>query len=84
MDNDIVCGGQMTDQSCLQLNPTTSSWENLLTLDDVRVNHVSWTPVSGIGTYLMGGSAVHSGWTATLIKPDGTLNPGFTLPDITR
>ena len=80
-DNDILCGGRSTvivaRDSCLQWSPTTGSWEELVTLDIKRYYHVSWTPSSGIGTYLMGGHTSRN--TSTLIKPDGTQETGFTL-----
>ena len=38
---------------------------------------MSWTPSSGSGTYLIGGR--DSKRTTTLIKPDGTQEPGFPL-----
>ena len=42
---------------------------------------MSWTPSSGIGTYLVGGYAYSNSAkrTTTLIKPDGTQEPGFSL-----
>ena len=48
-----------------------------LTLDVGRYHHVSWTPGSGIGTYLIGGS--RSSNTTTLITKDGPKKPGFEL-----
>ena len=80
----LLCGGQgsTTSQctgacSCLQWSPNTGSWQDLLTLSVSRADHVSWTPGPDIGTYLMGGS--YSMLTTTLIKPDGTPEPGFVL-----
>ena len=77
-DNDILCGG-FGNSDCLQWSPSNGSWEELVALDswNLRYYHVSWTPGSGIGTYLMGGTG--SGRTSTLIKPDGTQETGFTL-----
>ena len=68
----------MTRDSCLQWSPDTSSWENLLTLEDERNTHVSWTPGNDIGTYLMGGAVYGSGMTTTLITPGGQ-ETGFQL-----
>ena len=82
VDNDILCGGTLTSDSCLQWSPSSGSWEELLTLDKVRSNHVSWTPNSGIGTYLIGGNNEER--TTTLIKPDRTQETGFTLEYETR
>ena len=48
-----------------------------MTLDINRADHVSWTPSPLIGTYLMGGW--HSPMDTTLIKPDGSQEPGFNL-----
>ena len=54
-------------------------------VDALRESHVSWTPSSGIGTYLMGGEGQwdsgDSRRTTTLVTPDGTQEPGpgFTL-----
>jgi len=73
----LLCGGWYTEDSCLQWSPDTGSWEYLLTLDVSRSDHVSWTPGPDIGTYLMGGRV--SERTTTLIKPDGTQEPGFPL-----
>ena len=78
VDNDILCGGgQYTTDSCLQWTPSSGSWVELLTLDIERMQHVTWTPGSGIGTYLIGGYCNRS--TTTLINPDGTQERGFTL-----
>ena len=63
--------------SCIQWSPDTGTWEEVLTLDVEREYHVSWTPGTGIGTYLMGGYPSNS--TTTLIKTDGTQEPAFPL-----
>ena len=66
--------------NCIQWSPDTGTWEELLTLDVGRWTHVSWTPNTGIGTYLMGGGYYDEGRkTTTLIRPDGTQEPGFPL-----
>jgi len=74
----LLCSGYDTSDTCLKWSPDTGSWEKLPTLDVRRYDHVSWTPGPDIGTYLMGGydSEVR---TTTLIKPDGTQEPGFPL-----
>ena len=76
-DGDLLCGGSDTPawDSCLQWSPDTGSWEAAVTLDVRREDHSSWT--STRGTFLMGG--VPSERTTTLIKPDGTQEPGFPL-----
>ena len=74
----LLCGGWETSDTCLQWSPDTGTWEDLqLTLDVWRRYHVSWTPGTEVGTYLMGG--VDSERTTTLIKPDGSQEPGFDL-----
>ena len=67
----------MTKDSCIEWSPDTGSWGELLTLDVERAYHVSWTPASGTGTYLMGGLA--SGMTTTLITSEGGQQTGFPL-----
>ena len=73
----LLCGGWYR-YNCLQWSPDNGTWEELLTLEVRRENHVSWTPGKDIGTYLMGG---HNNWmTTTLVKHDGTtLESGFPL-----
>ena len=75
LDEDLICGGSYTRDSCLQWSPDTGSWEAAVTLDVEREEHISWTSTRGI--YLMGGE--DSERTTTLIKPDGTQEPGFPL-----
>ena len=77
MDNHILCGGGNIGDTCLQWNPDNGTWEELLTLDVRRYDHVSWTPANGIGTYLMGGNGGIK--TTTLIASDGSQVPGFAL-----
>ena len=75
-----ICGGGSTEakaKKCLQWSPDTGTWGDHLTLDVGRDRHVSWTPGTGIGTYLMGGS--WSTRTTTLIKPDKSQETGFVL-----
>ena len=73
----LLCGGGDTGEKCLQWSPVTGSWEERLSLNVWRAEHVSWTPDNEVGTYLMGG--YYSGRTTTLIKHDGTREPGFNL-----
>ena len=81
----LLCGGAYTRDTCLQWSPDTGTWEDLhLTLDPERYNHVSWTPGTEVGTYLMGGKYSGSERTTTLIKPDGSQEPGFDLKYDTR
>ena len=74
----LLCGGGGTRDTCLQWSPDTGSWEKLITLDNGRYWHVTWTPGTDTGTYLMGGGN-GNGRTITLIRPDGTQELGFPL-----
>ena len=80
----LLCGssGSVNRNTCLQWSPDTGAWEELLRLDVRRAYHVSWTPGTEVGTYLMGG--VYSQRTTTLIKRDGTQEPGFDLKYYTK
>ena len=80
----LLCGGEYDGDTCLQWSPDTGTWQQLITLDVGRDVHVSWTPSTDIGTYLMGGSESEMMRTTTLIKPDGTQEPGFPLMYDTR
>ena len=82
VDQELLCGGSYTPDSCLQWSPDTGSWEAAITLDVWRRDHISWTPANGRGTYLMGGYDSKS--TTTLITPDGEQEPGFPLKYDTR
>ena len=73
----LICGGFNSPGTCIQWIPDTGTWEELLTLDVSRYDHVSWTPGTGVGTYLMGGG--YSERTTTLVRPEGTQEPGFPL-----
>ena len=74
----LLCGGRNTRDSCLMWSPDSGTWEEAITLDVRRYDHVSWTPSSGNnGTYLMGGG--YSERTTTLINNDGSQEPGFLL-----
>ena len=85
VDNNILCGGSYSNSdSCLQWNQDTGTWEELLTLELERDSHVSWTPGTGIGTYLIGGWGINSGFTTTLVTPGGVHVPGFPLKYDTR
>ena len=87
-DNGLLCGGDETSDSCLRWSSDTGTWEQF-TLDVWRSAHVSWTPDPDTGTFLMGGSGYErleegiydsgSKNTTSLIKPDGSQEPGFSL-----
>ena len=75
-----MCGGYYNSYACVKWRSVTGTWENYLANQYLHVGrrfHVSWTPDPDIGTYLMGGW--ESGDTTTLIKPDGSQEPGFSL-----
>ena len=74
---------EYTENTCLHWRPDTGTWEDYIIFDlsdRWLVGHMTWTPESGIGTYLMGGGYPGPNPTrTTLIKPDGTQEPGFPL-----
>ena len=77
-DGPLLCGGYSTDsrgKSCLKWNPENGSWVELESkLKKERYAHSSWTPLSGKGTYIIGGRLQTMG---ELVKPDGTIKKGF-------
>ena len=74
----LLCGGEVTIDSCIMWSPDSGTWDEALTLDFKRRDHVSWTPSSGnTGTYLMGGYPNFN--TTTLVNNDGSQEPGFPL-----
>ena len=75
----LICGGYDTQDTCIRWSPDRGTWEEYLSLDVKRYYHVSWTPGTGVGTYLMGGNYDEGRRTTTLIRPDGTQEPGFPL-----
>ena len=74
----LLCGGVYTERTCIQWSPDTGTWEEYLSLDVKRYVHVSWTPGTGVGTYLMGGN-YYSERTTTLLTPEGAQESGFSL-----
>ena len=78
-DGGLLCGGcYPASDSCIMWSPDSGTWEEALTLDVKRYEHVSWTPSSGTtGTYLMGGGDNER--TTTLIRKDGSQDQGFPL-----
>ena len=74
-----MCGGSDTSASCVQWSSVNGTWEEYLTLNITRKYHISWTPDPDIGTYLIGGYGRGRGKTTTLVKPDRSQEPGFSL-----
>ena len=86
-----ACGGSGGNTTCDTWNPGTGSWA----AEDVNLigsrYQISWTPVGGNGTYLIGGysssgaySSSENAETSDLLKPDGTVIPGFNTPYLVR
>ena len=82
-DGGLTCGGfdygSPADQrtSCLKWSPDSGTWTLSHNLTEERDNHVSWTPDPSLGTYLIGG--ISNPRTSELIKPDGSVEQGFSL-----
>ena len=83
-DGFLTCGGTV----CHKWNPETGTWDVSHNLTSGRNNKLSWTPISGNGTYLIGGLWSEGEWvdrawehaaTTVLLKPDGTTENGFTF-----
>ena len=75
----LMCGGSDTSDTCVQWSSDNGTWEDYITLDVNRSYHVSWTPDPDIGTYLIGGDGSDARNTSTLIKPEVSQEPGFSL-----
>ena len=84
VNGNLVCGGLHAKPSpgsrntCIKFDLTSGAWTSAYTLDGGRRKHVSWTPQSGSGTYLMG-DYPSINRTSSLLKPDGTVESGFSL-----
>ena len=82
-----ACGGTIGITNCDTWDPETGSWN----AEDVQLIGCragnSWTTANGEGTYLIGsygysyGNGAYDAWdnakTSDLLKPDGTVVPGF-------
>ena len=85
LDGNLLCGGMHRKPSpgprstCIKFDFTSGAWTSAYTLDVERWKHVSWTPQSGSGTYLMGNYNWRNANTTSLLKPDGTVESGFSL-----
>ena len=83
LDGNLLCGGIHRRPSpgarstCIKFD--SGAWTYTYTLDVERKKHVSWTPQSGSGTYLMGDYDAANALTTSLLKPDGTIVSGFSL-----
>ena len=84
LDTHLLCGGSGTGQSCLEWSSAQGLWSESRTLGVTRAYHVSWTPDADIGTFLMGGYTGDSQASSTLLRPDGSQEPGFPLRYDTR
>ena len=80
-DGSLICGNFNSNhgQSCSKWNSDSGIWNwNFLSLPRAIKGHTSWTPQSGVGTYLMGG--YYDPLKTNLVKPDGTVElHGFDL-----
>ena len=89
LDGNLLCGGihrrpsPGPRSSCIKFNFTSGAWTSAYTLDVERRKHMSWTPKSGSGTYLLG-DYYANGLTTSLLKPDSTVESGFSLRRILR
>ena len=82
----LLCAGARNGvssqlDSCIQWSPDSGSWAMMNGFHTkYHRAHVSWTPDTGIGTYLMGGGDRYLDYLKnTLVKPDGTKEAGFQL-----
>ena len=82
-DPPLVCGGrrryknETTASSCYKFNFASGSWTKSHNLRFARYAHISWTPASGDGTYLMGGA--YSRKTTEIVNIEGLSRKGFNL-----
>ena len=87
-DGPLLCGGGQVfsdDDNSLMTCTTWSqgTWNVSHHLTFRRQNHISWTPASGAGTYLMGGIKSQNYpdplQKTEIVRPDGTVEQGFDL-----
>ena len=78
-DGALTCGGARQRTSCLKWSPDSGTWTPSHTLTDYRAEHVSWTPDPSLGTYLIGGGDGGIDPRSELVKPDGSVEQGFSL-----
>ena len=78
----MTLNGQDQWTSCLKWSPGSGTWTQSHALTEERFNHVSWTPDPSLGTFLIGGDYYPR--TTELVKPDSSVEPGFSLKYDTR
>merc|ERR1712150_200369 len=79
-DGKLLCGGIYTPgRSCWRWNADSGAWDLVIKslLIEQRYGHVSWTPVDGSVTYLMGGHV--SMKTSEVIDKDNGVTSSFPL-----
>ena len=77
-DGSLVCGGWWTPRSCRRWNTDTGAWDLVTgSLTEERWGHISWTPLDGSVTYLMGGDK--SVQTSEAIDKDNSVTSSFPL-----
>ena len=79
-DGGLMCGGLYSHNYCRQWNSTEGKFPKSPAHEVTpgRYYHVSWTPVSGKETYLIGGVNAHR--SASIVKPGKfSLAEGFNL-----
>ena len=86
-DGSLLCGGDVTSHydKCSEWNSDSGTWNwKSINLPRIRRGHTSWTPQSGVGTFVMGGD--DDAWKTNLVnKPDGSVELyGFNLHESTR
>ena len=77
-DGSLLCGGWETDRFCRRWNPKTGAWDLVTeSLTEKRVLHISWAPVDGSVTYLLGGA--RSKYTSEVIDNHNNVRASFRL-----
>ena len=81
-DGSLVCGDLYlhaeSRRSCHRWNADTGTWDLVTeSLTEKRMGHISWTPVDGSATYLMGGW--ESEKTSEVINKDNSVTSSFLL-----
>ena len=75
-DGSLLCGNGK--KYCHRWNTVTGVWDWVIgPLIEKRLEHVSWTPADGSGTYLMGGA--FSADTSEVISQDNSVNASLPL-----